>query len=52
MELFAARSYDDVTVAEVCARAVVAKRYFYDHFADRADLLITGPKASTSCCGR
>ncbi|WP_103339922.1 TetR/AcrR family transcriptional regulator [Amycolatopsis sp. CA-126428] len=40
-ELFAARSYDDVTVADVCAAAKVAKRYFYEHFADRADLLIT-----------
>ncbi|WP_410574710.1 TetR/AcrR family transcriptional regulator [Amycolatopsis sp. cmx-4-61] len=41
LELFASRSYDDVTVAEVCAKAKVAKRYFYEHFADRADLLIT-----------
>ncbi|WP_410623629.1 TetR/AcrR family transcriptional regulator [Amycolatopsis sp. cmx-8-4] len=41
LELFASRSYDDVTVADVCAKAKVAKRYFYEHFADRADLLIT-----------
>ncbi|MFB7085239.1 TetR/AcrR family transcriptional regulator [Streptomyces sp. NPDC056296] len=41
LELFAARSYDDVTVAEVCARAKVAKRYFYDHFTDREDLLLS-----------
>ena len=39
VELFAARDFDDITVAEVCARAKVAKRYFYDHFADRAELL-------------
>lgn len=39
VELFAVRDFDDVTVAEVCARAKVAKRYFYDHFADRAELL-------------
>ncbi|WP_329361753.1 TetR/AcrR family transcriptional regulator [Streptomyces sp. NBC_00669] len=38
-ELFAARSYDDVTVADVCAHAKVAKRYFYDHFTDRGALL-------------
>ncbi|MFB6551251.1 TetR/AcrR family transcriptional regulator [Streptomyces sp. NPDC056405] len=41
LELFAARSYDDVTVAEVCARAKVAKRYFSDHFTDREDLLLS-----------
>ncbi|WP_410589331.1 TetR/AcrR family transcriptional regulator [Amycolatopsis sp. lyj-23] len=41
LELFASRSYDDVTVSDVCAKAKVAKRYFYEHFADRADLLIT-----------
>jgi AcrR family transcriptional regulator len=40
LELFAARSYDDVTVAEVCARAkVVKRRYFYEH-TDREDLLL------------
>lgn len=39
VELFAARDYDDVTVADVCARAKVSKRYFYDHFADRTELL-------------
>lgn len=38
--LFAARDYDDVSVADVCADAKVAKRYFYDHFVDRADLLL------------
>ncbi len=40
VELFAARSYDEVTVAEVCARARVSKRYFYEHFTDREDLLL------------
>lgn len=39
VELFAARDYDDITVAEVCTRAKVSKRYFYDHFDDRAELL-------------
>jgi len=41
MRLFAARDYDDVTVADVCALARVSKRYFYDHFADREDLLVS-----------
>lgn len=40
LELFAARAYDDVTVADVCARAKVSKRYFYEEFTDRADLLL------------
>lgn len=40
VRLFAARGYDEVTVAEVCAQARVAKRAFYDHFADRLDLLL------------
>jgi AcrR family transcriptional regulator len=43
-ELFAARSYDDVTVADVCAHAKVAKRYFYEHFTDRCSLLIAVQK--------
>ncbi|MEV4278463.1 TetR/AcrR family transcriptional regulator [Actinoplanes xinjiangensis] len=39
VHLFATRDYDEVTVADVCAAAKVSKRYFYDHFTDRADLL-------------
>lgn len=39
-ELFAARSYEDVTVADICAHAKVAKRYFYEHFTDRCVLLV------------
>ncbi|WP_426504902.1 TetR/AcrR family transcriptional regulator [Dactylosporangium sp. McL0621] len=38
--LFAARDYDDVTVADVCTLARVSKRYFYDHFADREALVL------------
>ncbi|GAA4249350.1 TetR/AcrR family transcriptional regulator [Dactylosporangium darangshiense] len=41
VELFAARSYDDVTVADVCTLARVSKRYFYDDFADREALLLS-----------
>lgn len=40
VHLFAARDYDDVTVAEVCARAKVSKRSFYDYFTDREALLL------------
>ncbi|WP_261960099.1 TetR/AcrR family transcriptional regulator [Dactylosporangium matsuzakiense] len=40
MQLFAAREYDDVTVADVCSLARVSKRYFYDHFADREALVL------------
>ncbi|GIE33674.1 putative transcriptional regulator, TetR family protein [Actinoplanes italicus] len=40
VHLFASRDYDEVTVADVCAHAKVSKRYFYDHFADREDLLL------------
>lgn len=39
VELFSARAYDDVTVADVCFRAQVSKRYFYEHFTDRGDLV-------------
>ena len=39
VHLFGSRDYDDVTVADVCAGAKVSKRYFYEHFADREDLL-------------
>ena len=41
LHLFGTRSYDAVTVSDVCADARVAKRYFYEHFADRCDLLLT-----------
>ncbi|MET7745896.1 TetR/AcrR family transcriptional regulator [Streptomyces sp. NPDC005385] len=40
LELFAANAFDDVTVADVCARAKVSKRYFYEHFTDRESLLL------------
>ncbi|MET3427398.1 AcrR family transcriptional regulator [Actinoplanes tereljensis] len=39
LELFGTRAYDDVTVADVCAGARVSKRYFYEHFVDRPDLV-------------
>jgi AcrR family transcriptional regulator len=39
LHLFGTRAYDDVTVADVCTDAKVSKRYFYEHFADRCELL-------------
>jgi AcrR family transcriptional regulator len=39
LELFGTRDYDAVTVAEVCTGARVSKRYFYEHFVDREDLV-------------
>ncbi|WP_433374098.1 TetR/AcrR family transcriptional regulator [Actinoplanes sp. CA-142083] len=39
LHLFGTHDYDDVTVAEVCAGAKVSKRYFYEHFVDREDLV-------------
>lgn len=41
VHLFGTRNYGDVTVADVCTGARVSKRYFYEHFDDRADLLLT-----------
>jgi AcrR family transcriptional regulator len=38
--LFGTQEYDSVSVADICAEAKVAKRYFYDHFTDRGDLLL------------
>jgi len=39
LHLFGTHDYDDVTVAEVCTGARVSKRYFYEHFNDREDLV-------------
>ena len=40
VHLFGTRDYESVTVADVCAGAKVSKRYFYEHFRDRDDLVI------------
>ncbi len=40
VHLFGTRDYDDVTVADICTSAKVSKRYFYEHFEDRPDLLL------------
>lgn len=39
LELFSARGYADVTVAEVAAAAQVGERTLYRYFADKEDLL-------------
>jgi AcrR family transcriptional regulator len=39
LHLFGTHDYENVTVADVCAGARVSKRYFYEHFVDRGDLV-------------
>ncbi|MFI5890457.1 TetR/AcrR family transcriptional regulator [Actinoplanes sp. NPDC051513] len=39
LHLFGTHDYDDVTVAAVCTGVRVSKRYFYEHFVDREDLV-------------
>jgi AcrR family transcriptional regulator len=41
VQLFGTREYEQVTVADVCTVAKVSKRYFYEHFADREDLVVS-----------
>ncbi|NMO54895.1 TetR/AcrR family transcriptional regulator [Actinoplanes sp. TBRC 11911] len=40
VHLFGTREYESITVAEVCTGAKVSKRYFYEHFHDREDLIV------------
>ncbi len=39
LALFAERGYDDVTVAEIARRAGMTKRSFFNHFADKAEVM-------------
>jgi len=39
LHLYGTRDFEEITVADVCAGAKVSKRYFYEHFVDRADLV-------------
>ncbi len=39
LELFGARAYDEVTVADLVAESGQTRRSFYEQFADREDLL-------------
>ena len=45
LELFAARGYDAVTVAEVAAAAQVGERTLYRYFSDKEDLLFAEDEA-------
>jgi AcrR family transcriptional regulator len=42
MELYAERGFDDVTVAEIAARAGLTERTFFRHFGDKAEMLFAG----------
>ncbi|MES2169609.1 MAG: helix-turn-helix domain-containing protein [Actinomycetota bacterium] len=39
MELYAERGFDEVTVAEIAARAGLTERTFFRHFGDKAEML-------------
>jgi AcrR family transcriptional regulator len=40
LEEIGTRGYDNITVKDVCRRAGLTERYFYEHFPDRAALLV------------
>lgn len=42
ISLILERSWDDITVQDVCARADVGRSTFYTHFADKEELLVSG----------
>jgi AcrR family transcriptional regulator len=44
MELFLERGYAEVTVAEIADRAGLTKRTFFNHFADKREVLFAGAK--------
>src|SRR4051812_4219499 len=45
MELFRERGYAEVTVAEIADRAGLTKRTFFNHFADKREVLFAGAEA-------
>lgn len=45
MALFRERGYSGVTVAEIADRAGLTKRTFFNHFADKREVLFAGAKA-------
>ena len=40
VHLFGTHEYESITVSDVCTGAKVSKRYFYEHFHDREDLIL------------
>ncbi|MEU9794662.1 helix-turn-helix domain-containing protein [Streptomyces sparsogenes] len=42
MELFTERGYERTTVAEIATRAGLTERTFYNHFADKREVLFPG----------
>jgi AcrR family transcriptional regulator len=44
LELFRERGYAEVTVAEIAGRAGLTKRTFFNHFADKREVLFAGAK--------
>lgn len=45
MELFRERGYADVTIAEIAVRARLTKRTFFNHYADKREVLFAGAQA-------
>ncbi|MET9176521.1 helix-turn-helix domain-containing protein, partial [Streptomyces misionensis] len=42
IELFTERGYERTTVAEIATRAGLTERTFYNHFADKREVLFPG----------
>lgn len=40
LELLREKSFDEITVTELCNRAMVRKATFYNHFSDKTELLV------------